>query len=101
MCGGRRSYCSPPRAFGTNAIMHETGESKTCVWRWQERFAAEGVDRLLRGKTRPSRVPKLDPSVDKRVVTLTKEQPPCETTHWTRRGDWRQHQFRAAHPARA
>ena len=28
---------------GTNAIMRETGKSKTCVWRWQERFAAEGV----------------------------------------------------------
>jgi len=23
---------------GTNAIMRETGKSKTCVWRWQERF---------------------------------------------------------------
>ena len=29
---------------GTNAIMRETGKSKTCVWRWQERFAVEGVD---------------------------------------------------------
>ena len=29
--------------LGTNAIMRETGKSKTCVWRWQERFAAEGV----------------------------------------------------------
>jgi hypothetical protein len=28
--------------LGTNAIMRETGKSKTCVWRWQERFAAEG-----------------------------------------------------------
>jgi transposase len=28
---------------GTNAIMRETGKAKTCVWRWQERFAAEGV----------------------------------------------------------
>ena len=37
---------------GTNAIMRETGKSKTCVWRWQERFAAEGVDGLLRDKTR-------------------------------------------------
>jgi len=34
--------------LGTNAIMRETGKSKTCVWRWQERFAAEGVDGLLR-----------------------------------------------------
>ena len=28
--------------------MRETGKSKTCVWRWQERFAVEGVDGLLR-----------------------------------------------------
>src|ERR1700722_17194751 len=48
---------------GTNATMRETGKSKTCVWRWQERFAAEGVEGLLRDKTRPSRVPKLAPSV--------------------------------------
>jgi DNA invertase Pin-like site-specific DNA recombinase len=23
---------------GTNEIMRRTGKSKTCVWRWQERF---------------------------------------------------------------
>ena len=39
-----------------NAIVHETGKSKTCVWRWQERFAAEGFEGLLRDKTRPSRI---------------------------------------------
>src|SRR3974390_1272394 len=69
--------------LGTNAIMRETGKSKTCVWRWQERFAAEGVDGLLRDKTRPSRIPKLDPSVAERVVALTMEEPPHEATHWT------------------
>jgi hypothetical protein len=40
----------------TNAIVHETGKSKTCVWRWQERFAAESFEGLLRDKTRPSRI---------------------------------------------
>ena len=30
---------------GTNAIMAATGTSKTCVWRWQERFMTEGVGR--------------------------------------------------------
>jgi hypothetical protein len=25
--------------LGTNEIMRETGASKTCVWRWQERRA--------------------------------------------------------------
>ena len=68
---------------GTNAIMRETGKTKTCVWRWQERFAADGVDGLLRDKTRPSRIPKLAPSVAERVVELTMEPPPGETTHWT------------------
>jgi transposase len=68
---------------GTNAIMRETGKSKTCVWRWQERFAAEGVDGLLRDKTRPSRIAKLDPSLAERVVALTIEEPPREATHWT------------------
>jgi len=29
--------------LGTSAIMADTGKSKTCVWRWQERFMHEGV----------------------------------------------------------
>jgi Homeodomain-like domain len=41
---------------GTNAVMRRTGKSKTCVWRWQERFLEEGFDGLLRDKTRPSRI---------------------------------------------
>ena len=68
---------------GTNAILRETGKSKTCVWRWQQRFAAEGVDGLLRDKTRPSRIPKLDPSIAERIVALTMEAPRSEATHWT------------------
>src|SRR3546814_19405315 len=37
--------------IGTVEIMRRTAKSKTCVWRWQERFAAEGVEGLLRDKT--------------------------------------------------
>jgi transposase len=68
---------------GTMEIMRRTGKSKTCVWRWQERFAEEGVDGLLRDKTRPSRNPPLGPEVAERVVALTLKDPPGETTHWT------------------
>ncbi|KAF0169967.1 MAG: transposase, partial [Caulobacteraceae bacterium] len=39
---------------GTNEIMRQTGTSKTCVWRWQERFMEEGVDGL--SATRPARL---------------------------------------------
>jgi transposase len=56
---------------------------QACVWRWQERFADEGFEGLLRDKTRPSRIPKLDPAVAERVVTLTMEPPVAEATHWT------------------
>ena len=68
---------------GTNEIMRQTGKSKTCVWRWQERFMAEGFDGLLHDKTRPSRVAPLGADVAERVVALTQSDPPAETTHWT------------------
>jgi len=69
--------------LGTNEIMRRTGKSKTCVWRWQERFMEEGFAGLLRDKTRPSRVPPLDADVAERVVALTLTDPPVEATHWT------------------
>jgi transposase len=69
--------------WGANAIMRETGKAKTCVWRWQERFASEGFEGLLRDKTRPSRIARLDPSVAERVVALTMDAPAGETMHWT------------------
>ena len=68
---------------GTNEIMRRTGKSKTCVWRWQERFAEEGYEGLLRDKSRPSRIPPLGPEVAERVVALTLRDPPDEATHWT------------------
>jgi transposase len=68
---------------GTNAIKRRTGKSKTCVWRWQERFAREGFEGLLRDKTRPSRVKPLGDETVARIVALTLDDPPGETTHWT------------------
>ena len=69
--------------LGTNEIMRRTGKSKTCVWRWQERFAEGGFDSLLRDKTRPARIRRLDDGVADRVVALTLMDPPLEATNWT------------------
>jgi len=69
--------------LGTVEIMRRTGKSKTSVWRWQERFMNEGIEGLRRDKTRPSRIPPLGPQVAERVVALTQDDPPGETTHWT------------------
>ena len=58
-------------------------KSKTCIWRWQERFLEEGFDGLIRDKTRPSRIKPLGAETAERVVALTLGEPPGETTHWT------------------
>ena len=69
--------------LGTGEIVRRAGKSKPSVWRWQARFAAEGVAGLLRDKTRPSRVPPLPQAAIDRVIELTGSEPPHEATHWT------------------
>jgi transposase len=71
--------------LGTNAIMAATGKSKTCVWRWQERFMTAGVDGLLRDKTRPPGKRPVAADRTTEVVRLTLAPPPHEATHWTLR----------------
>lgn len=70
--------------LGAMAIVAATGKSKKCVWRWQERFEREGVDGLLREKTRPPGTPKTPDDKVAEVIRLTQE-PPHEATHWTLR----------------
>ena len=71
--------------LGTSAIMAATGKSKTCVWRWQERFMREGVDGVLRDKTRPPGQSADRAGACRRIVRLTLKPPPHEATHWTGR----------------
>ncbi len=68
---------------GTAEIMRQTPKAQTCVWRWQGRFLQDGVDGLLRDKTRRSRKVPLPQETIARVVELTQAPPPGETTHWT------------------
>jgi transposase len=71
--------------YGTTEIMRRSGKSKPVVWRWQARFMAEGVDGLLRDKTRKPGKPPLAPDTVQRVVDLALGPPPGESTHWTGR----------------
>jgi hypothetical protein len=65
---------------GTNEIMQRTGKAKTVIWRWQERFGSEGATGLWRDKTRPSRIPPLDPAIAERVLSRTLAGPPAAAT---------------------
>jgi transposase len=70
---------------GTMEIMRRPGLSKPVVWRWQERFMREGVDGLLRDKTRPPGKAPVPAEMINRIIDLTLAEPPGETTHWTGR----------------
>src|SRR6516225_1360644 len=67
----------------TNSIMRQTGNSKVTIWRWQERFMAQGVDGLLHDKTRRARIPALPAALHEQTVAKTLSDPPGEVTHWT------------------
>jgi len=69
--------------LGTNAIMRATGKSKPCVWRWQERYVEEGVEGLLRDKTRPPGKPPLSDAVKRKVLTKTATETPADATQWS------------------
>jgi transposase len=69
---------------GTNEIMRLTGKSKPCVWRWQERYIEEGVEGLLRDKTRPSRIPPLPEAMRLAVIAKAANETPRNATHWSR-----------------
>src|SRR5262245_10866044 len=71
--------------LGTKAIMRRTGVSKPSVWRWQERYIAEGVDGLTRDKPRPARKKPLSAEVKLEVLTKTANERPRTATHWTQR----------------
>jgi len=66
-------------------VAASSGVSRPSVWRWQQRFAEEGVEGLLRDKTRkPGKAP-LPPATIAKVLALPCGDPPKAATHWTGR----------------
>ena len=70
---------------GLSETMKRTGMSKPTVWRWWDRFLAEGVDGLLYDATRPpGRAPVAEDKV-KALIALAMSPPPPHASHWTLR----------------
>jgi Homeodomain-like domain len=66
-------------------IAKRVGVSRPMVWRWQQRFAEEGIEGLLRDKTRPPGIPPVPQAKVHAVVERTLREPPGAVTHWTGR----------------
>ena len=65
--------------------MRAVGKSKPSVWRWQERYLAQGIDGLRRDATRPGRKPPLTAEKIAEVVEKTLHEKPAAATHWSTR----------------
>jgi hypothetical protein len=57
-------------------IAKRVGVSRPMVWRWQQRFAEEGIEGLLRDKTRPPGIPPVPQAKVHAVVERTLREPP-------------------------
>ena len=67
---------------GLVETMRRTGMSKPTVWRWCDRFLAEGVDGRLRDATRPPRRKPIPEDRVKALIALAMSPPP-HASHWT------------------
>ena len=66
-------------------VAKRIGISRPTVWRWQQRFAENGIDGLLRDRTRkPGKAP-IAAEIAARVVAMACTEPPHQATHWTGR----------------
>ena len=66
-------------------VARRAGVSRPAVWRWQQRFAEEGIDGLLHDKTRKPGKPPLPPGTVAKILALPCSKPPGQATHWTGR----------------
>src|SRR5918993_501158 len=66
-------------------VARRTGVSRPAVWRWQVRYAEQGVDGLLCDKTRKPGGARLPVATVAKVLALTCSEPPGAVTHWTGR----------------
>ena len=70
---------------GAVAVARRVGKSVLTVRRWRRRYAATGVDGLLKDATRPPGRKPLTASKIKQVVNLTLNEKPPDATHWSER----------------
>jgi transcriptional regulator with XRE-family HTH domain len=75
----------PAERVTVQEAARRAGVSRPAVWRWQQRFAEEGVEGLLRDKTHPPGTPPHSTRTVAEVLALTCSEPPDEVTHWTGR----------------
>jgi transposase len=71
--------------IGAVEVAARVGKSVLTVRRWRRRYAAKGVDGLLKDATRPPGRKPLTARKIQQVVDLTLNEKPPDATHWSER----------------
>jgi transposase len=71
--------------IGAVEVAARVGKSVLTVRRWRRRYAAKGVEGLLKDATRPSGRKPLTARKIEEVVSLTLNEKPPNATHWSER----------------
>src|SRR5437773_12435386 len=64
------------------SVARQTDASRPAVWRWQQRFTEEGVDGLLRDKTRKPGNQPLPAAAVPNIPAPPRAKPRRPPTHW-------------------
>lgn len=67
----------------TEVLMKELQASNPTLNRWRRRFLESGVEGLMKGKARPSRIPPLPQEKVQEILALTLTGKPAAATHWS------------------
>src|SRR6267154_102316 len=71
--------------IGAVEVARRVGKSVLTVRRWRRRYAAKGVEGLLKDATRPGGRKPLTARKSKQGVDLTLNEKPSDATHWSER----------------
>ena len=65
-------------------IAQRLGQDKMKVGKWRQRYARDGLNGILKDKTRLGRIPGLPAKTKSRIIDLTVNEKPVGATHWCR-----------------
>ena len=64
-------------------IAQQTGSDPGKVGRWRNRYAEQGLEGIMKDKTRPGRIPPISPSLRSEIIDKTLTETPVGATHWS------------------
>ncbi len=69
----------------TGEIMRQLGTTTPTISRWRDRYETDGIQGLLKDRSRPGRKRRIEETKVREVVDRTLQEKPSNATHWSTR----------------